>query len=761
MRDAQKARAITQLSLPALLSLGMREGPVAEPESGRPTTLHPLLLGTGPRTTRNLARSHSPAGAPGGGGGAAEAAPGIGGKVGRKAVGVPVSPPPGRQDGFLLTLVHLLHAAGTGGAVERDTGRPPWPRQERGAPRGPRRSGGPLKVGARAVEGQPLNGWRVDNFSTDGNPCIASGVPSLMNPITKPATTTSFNVSVAEIPRKRKGSDSDNQDTVEVDGDPQKRSEDEEQVKIKDFREAHSQTEKRRRDKMNNLIEELSAMIPQCNPMARKLDKLTVLRMAVQHLKSLKGSTSSYTEVRYKPSFLKDDELRQLILRAADGFLFVVGCNRGKILFVSESVCKILNYDQASLTGQSLFDYLHPKDVAKVKEQLSSSDISPREKLVDGKTGLQVHTDFQAGPARLNSGARRSFFCRIKCSRTTVKEEKECLPNPKKDHRKYCTIHCTGYMKNWPPNEVGVEEENDVEKDSSNFNCLVAIGRLHPYIVPQKSGEIKVKATEFVTRFAMDGKFVYVDQRATAILGYLPQELLGTSCYEYCHQDDHNHLAEKHKEVLQNKEKVFTNSYKFRAKDGTFVTLKSQWFSFMNPWTKELEYIVSNNTVVLCCKTVCKCTWNVLWNSSWCWKYRNRNCKRNIRIAKRQHFQEQYLPKQQREILLHSSPSGELSPSHLLRKSPSPALTVNCSNVPNKELIQLCPSETEVLETSEQNQGAIPFPNSEPLLSGNSQLDFDAICENDDTAMTALMNYLEADGGLGNPAELNDIQWAL
>ncbi|XP_071589304.1 basic helix-loop-helix ARNT-like protein 2 isoform X3 [Heliangelus exortis] len=656
------------------------------------------------------------------------------------------------------------------------------------------------EAGAGSAEGaEEERRAAEDDFSIDGSPCIASGVPSLMNPITKSAATASFSASVAEIPRKRKGSDSDNQETVEVDGDPQKRSEDEEHVKIKDFREAHSQTEKRRRDKMNNLIEELSAMIPQCNPMARKLDKLTVLRMAVQHLKSLKGSSSSYAEVRYKPSFLKDDELRQLILRAADGFLFVVGCNRGKILFVSESVCKILNYDQASLIGQSLFDYLHPKDVAKVKEQLSSSDVSPREKLVDGKTGLQVHTDFQAGPARLNSGARRSFFCRIKCSRTTVKEEKECLPNPKKkDHRKYCTIHCTGYLKNWPPSEVGVEEENDVEKDSSNYNCLVAIGRLHPYIVPQKSGEIKVKATEFVSRFAMDGKFVYVDQRATAILGYLPQELLGTSCYEYCHQDDHNHLAEKHKEVLQNKEKVFTNSYKFRAKDGTFVTLKSQWFSFMNPWTKELEYIVSNNTVVLrqrsSVKTIAvvqqpKATFSCPGDLGFCSCVEGRG--HNESAEEQEPYSSQPAEDAVKQSLvsvpgmssgtvlgagsigteianeilelqrLHASPSGELSPSDLLRKSPSPALTVNCSNVPNKELIQLCPSEAEVLETPDQNQGAIPFPSSEPLLSANSQLDFDAICENDDTAMTALMNYLEADGGLGDPAELSDIQWAL
>ena len=68
-------------------------------------------------------------------------------------------------------------------------------------------------------------------------------------------------------------------------------------------------------------------------------------------------------------------------------------------------------------------------------------------------------------------------------------------------------------MRSWPPNIAGMEEERDNKKDRSDFTCLVAIGRLRPHIVPQNSSEIKVKPAEFITRFAVNGKFVYVDQR--------------------------------------------------------------------------------------------------------------------------------------------------------------------------------------------------------------------------------------------------------
>ncbi|XP_041496417.1 aryl hydrocarbon receptor nuclear translocator-like protein 2 isoform X1 [Microtus oregoni] len=551
-------------------------------------------------------------------------------------------------------------------------------------------------------------------------------VSSHMMKLTAPGPASAL---VMEVPRKRKGSDSD------------------------PAQDAHRQMEKRRRDKMNHLIRELSSMIPPLSPAARKLDKLTVLRRAVQYLRSLRGVTESFLGDNSRPSFIQDKELSHLILKTAEGFLFVVGCERGRILFVSKSISKTLQYDQGSLMGQNLFDFLHPKDVAKVKEQLSY-DVSPREKPVNTKTSLQLYSPGHTRRPHMHSGSRRSFFFRMKSCKIPVKEELQCSPcSKKKDHRKFYTVHCTGYLRSWPPSVVGVEKERDSEKDSGPLTCLVAMGRLHPYNVPPKSGKIKVRPTEFVTRFAMNGKFVYVDQRATAILGYLPQELLGTSCYEYFHQDDHSSLTDKHKAVLQSKEKILTDSYKFRVKDGSFVTLKSQWFSFTNPWTKELEYIVSVNTLVLGRSETGAPPF--LYGSSQSSEDSFRqSCVCVPGIPTGTDIANEVLRLQR----LYSSSPEDSDPSERARDR----LSVNCRNasVPVSGVSTPSPG-TGTLDAAGQHKSPEAAHSHRPLLSDGAQLHVDALSDNDDRAMSAFMNYLEAEAGLGDPGDFGDVQWIL
>ncbi|KAG8535111.1 hypothetical protein GDO81_029407 [Engystomops pustulosus] len=177
--------------------------------------------------------------------------------------------------------------------------------------------------------------------------------------------------------------------------------------------------------------------------------------------------------------------------------------------------------------------------------------------------------------------------------------------------------------------------------------------------------------------------------------------------------------------VLQSKEKILTNRYKFKAKDGSFIILQSQWFSFINPWTKEFEYIVSVNTVVSGQGSAFE-TISLPGSSSHSSEDGSKRSFLSVpgmstgtllgaanigrEIAKQ-------IVELQR---LHSPPfNGDESPDLLLKKSP-PALDLPLCEVQKDELVRLSPTEIEKLDAPPQSDILPSFLIPDNLL-GNTR----------------------------------------
>ncbi|XP_077014263.1 aryl hydrocarbon receptor nuclear translocator-like isoform X1 [Tamandua tetradactyla] len=374
-------------------------------------------------------------------------------------------------------------------------------------------------------------------------------------------------------------------------------------------RENHSEIERRQRNKMTAYITELSDMVPTCSALARKPDKLPILRMAVSHMKSLRGTGNTSTDGTYKPSFLTDQELKHLILEAADGFLFIVSCETGRVVYVSDSVTPVLNQPQSEWFGSTLYDQVHPDDVDKLREQLSTSENALTERILDLKTGT-VKKEGQQSSMRMCMGSRRSFICRMRCGNSSVDPvsmnrlsfvRNRCrngLGSVKDGEPHFVVVHCTGYIKAWPPAGVSLPDDDPEAGQGSKF-CLVAIGRLQVTSSPNCADMNNIcQPTEFISRHNIEGIFTFVDHRCVATVGYQPQELLGKNIVEFCHPEDQQLLRDSFQQVVKLKGQVLSVMFRFRSKNREWLWMRTSSFTFQNPYSDEIEYIICTNTSV-------------------------------------------------------------------------------------------------------------------------------------------------------------------
>lgn len=80
--------------------------------------------------------------------------------------------------------------------------------------------------------------------------------------------------------------------------------------------------------------------------------------------------------------------------------------------------------------------------------------------------------------------------------------------------------------------------------------------------------------TDMVSVHNTDGSYNFVSKSCTALLGYKPSELIGTSSYEYFHPDDIPDVEISHESILK-EPVIFTVQYRLRKKDGNYLWVET------------------------------------------------------------------------------------------------------------------------------------------------------------------------------------------
>ncbi|KAA0716664.1 Circadian locomoter output cycles protein kaput [Triplophysa tibetana] len=342
---------------------------------------------------------------------------------------------------------------------------------------------------------------------------------------------------------------------------------------------SRNKSEKKRRDQFNVLIKELCTMLQgQGHP--RKMDKSTILQKTIDFLQKQKDITAQTEscEVRqdWKPSFLSNEEFTQLMLEALDGFLIALTTD-GNIIYVSDSVSSLIGHLPSDMVDQNILNFLPEREHGEVYKLLSSHMLLTEPSAVDLINSSETHIEFCCHLARGNVDQKEP---------PTYEYVK--FVGDFKFHNNVPLSSINGYELAFPRTLQSSLEEQI---------CLVATVRL---VTPQFLKDlcnVEDVCDEFTSRHSLEWKFLFLDHRASPIIGYLPFEVLGTSGYDYYHVDDLELIAQCHKQLMQCG-KGKSCYYRFLSKGQQWIWLQTHYYITYHQWNSKPEFIVCTHSVV-------------------------------------------------------------------------------------------------------------------------------------------------------------------
>ncbi|XP_041751887.1 period circadian protein homolog 2 isoform X2 [Coregonus clupeaformis] len=256
-----------------------------------------------------------------------------------------------------------------------------------------------------------------------------------------------------------------------------------------------------------------------------------------------------------------DSITSEYTLKNNDIFAVAISLITGKIVYISDQAASILNCKRGVFKDAKFVEFLTPQDVS-VFYSFTTPYRLP---------SWNICTGAESSPS--DCMQEKSFFCRISGG-------KECVGD-----LQYYPFCMTPYLL----------KVQDKVHSEDQLCCLLLAERLHSgYEAPRIPSDKHI----FTTTHTPSCVFQDVDKRAVPLLGYLPQDLIGTPVLLLMHPNDRPIMLAIHKKILQYAGQPFDHSsIRFCTRSGEYVIIDTSWSSFVNPWSRKVSFIIGRHKV--------------------------------------------------------------------------------------------------------------------------------------------------------------------
>ncbi|XP_019734543.1 period circadian protein homolog 2 isoform X3 [Hippocampus comes] len=320
-------------------------------------------------------------------------------------------------------------------------------------------------------------------------------------------------------------------------------------------------------------LKELKLYLPAEKRQGSNSSTLNTLKYALRCVKQVEANEEYYQLLMTndsQPSGLDvssytideiDSIMSEYTLKNNDIFAVAVSLITGKIVYISDQAASILNCKRDVFNNSKFVEFLIPQDVSMFYSFTTPYRL-PSWSMCSGAESLPP-----------DCMPEKSFFCRIS-------GRKEC-----KGDLQYYPFRMTPYLMKV---QVAAHAEDQ-------FCCLLLAERVHSgYDAPRIPTDKRV----FTTTHSPSCVFQDVDERAVPLLGYLPQDLIGTSVLLHLHPNDRPVMLAIHRKILQYAGQPFDHSsIRFCARNGEYVMLDTSWSSYVNPWSRKVSFVIGRHKV--------------------------------------------------------------------------------------------------------------------------------------------------------------------